>query len=313
MRVSGFGRYALSVCVAAAFLAGCGGQASNGAMPSGVPDSSLPHHKTFNYTGAAQDFTVPAGVTHISVVARGGAGAGTSAGPGGNGGRVHAIIPVTPGEKVFVLVAGPASDASGGFNGGATGGKGVDCRSCTGYGGGGASDIRLVGDKLSDRILVVGGGGGGGGLGEPFSTSIPPPGYGGKGGGSTGGSGSMGDGGGGGGRGGTQSNGGAGGAGGAGIYHRTNGRAGKSGSLADGGTGGASRPSGYGNGGGGGGGGGYYGGGGGGGGGAWPSGPDTSGGGGGGGSSYVERSATNVHMWQGWKNATTNGLVVLSW
>jgi hypothetical protein len=35
--------------------------------------------------------------------------------------------------------------------------------------------------------------------------------------------------------------------------------------------------------------------------------------GGGGGSSYVESTATNVHMWQGWKNRARNGLVVLSW
>ena len=72
---SRFGRHALGVCAVIAMLAGCGGQASNGILPSAVPDSSLPHHKTFNYTGGAQDFTVPAGVTHISVVARGAHGA----------------------------------------------------------------------------------------------------------------------------------------------------------------------------------------------------------------------------------------------
>lgn len=33
----------------------------------------------------------------------------------------------------------------------------------------------------------------------------------------------------------------------------------------------------------------------------------------GGGSSYVELSATNVHFWRGWKNATDNGLVVFRW
>ena len=29
--------------------------------------------------------------------------------------------------------------------------------------------------------------------------------------------------------------------------------------------------------------------------------------------SYVESSVTNVQMWQNWKNATGNGLVVFSW
>lgn len=38
-----------------------------------------------------------------------------------------------------------------------------------------------------------------------------------------------------------------------------------------------------------------------------------SGGGGGGGSSYVEPSAKNFRQWQGWKNATGDGLIVLSW
>jgi hypothetical protein len=37
------------------------------------------------------------------------------------------------------------------------------------------------------------------------------------------------------------------------------------------------------------------------------------GGGGGGGSSYVESTATKVHMWRGWKSAKSNGLVVISW
>jgi hypothetical protein len=65
--------------------------------------------------------------------------------------------------------------------------------------------------------------------------------------------------------------------------------------------------------GGGGGGGGYYGGGGGGGGSSFETYCIAAGGGGGGGSSYVEPSATDVHMWQGWKKSAGNGLVVLSW
>ena len=60
-------------------------------------------------------------------------------------------------------------------------------------------------------------------------------------------------------------------------------------------------------------GGGYYGGGGGGGGGAGVEGESGPGGGGGGGSSYVEPSAKHVRMWQGWKDATGDGLVVFSW
>jgi hypothetical protein len=61
-----------------------------------------------------------------------------------------------------------------------------------------------------------------------------------------------------------------------------------------------------------GGGGGYYGGGGGGSGGSGDSSADEGGGGGGGGSSYVEPTATDVHMWRGWKS-NEYGLIVISW
>ncbi len=37
------------------------------------------------------------------------------------------------------------------------------------------------------------------------------------------------------------------------------------------------------------------------------------GGGGGGGSSYIEPRASKFESWHGWKNATGNGLVVISW
>jgi hypothetical protein len=145
-------------------LAGCGGQASNGAMPGGVPDSSLPHHKTFNYTGGAQDFTVPAGVTHISVVARGAKGGGSN---GAHGGRVHALIPVTPGEKLVVYVGGDGSGATGGFNGG---GSSASTGSGGGKGGGGATDVREGGTSLRDRVIVSGGGGG---AGSPIWSGAP--------------------------------------------------------------------------------------------------------------------------------------------
>jgi hypothetical protein len=110
-------RFALCACVATAVLVGCGGRASNGVVPiSGAPDS-LPNHRPFYYTGRAQYFTVPAGVTQISVVARCAKGAGK---PIADGGRVHAVIPVTPRERLAVLVGGDASGTTGGFNGGST-------------------------------------------------------------------------------------------------------------------------------------------------------------------------------------------------
>jgi hypothetical protein len=304
-------RYALGVCVAVATLAGCGGQASNGVVPSGAPNSSLPYHKTFNYTGGAQAFKVPAGVTHITVVALGAHGAVGSSDSGSValGGRVYAVIPVTPEERLVVFVGGNASGQNGGFNGGANGGLNRHGL-YDGFGGGGASDVRENGDRRDDRIVVAGGAGGQGGE-DSY-------GIGGKGGGSIGGAGASGwrygSEGGGGGAGGTQDGGGSGGSGEGGGHPGGDGTLGRGGGGGPGcqgirhlcfsGVGGA----------GGGGGGGYYGGGGGGGGAGSAGGSNGyGGGGGGGGSSYAESSATNVRFWQGWKKSAHNGLVVFGW
>jgi hypothetical protein len=308
MRTSRLLRCALNCCVAAAMLAGCGGRAGNGVVPSGgAPNSSLPHHKSFYYTGGEQDFTVPAGVRQLNVIARGARSAGSFA---AHGGRVHAVIPVTPGEKLVVYVGGDASGTAGGFNGGGSGGSGG------GKGGGGATDVREGGKSPGDRIVVSGGAGG---AGQKVGTYRG--GTGGKGGGETGGTGecvrnrgsgcnrfggSPGDG-------GTQSAGGQGGDG--GSCFTGSGTQGQSGALGIGGNGsaGGSGRS-YSTYGGGGGGGGYYGGGGGGSGCTYDSRYyGAGGGGGGGGSSYVESRAKDVRMWQGWKNPAPNGLVVFSW
>jgi hypothetical protein len=314
MRISGFGPYALSCCVVAAMLAGCGGRAADGVMPvnSGAgayTREKFPYHKSFFYTGRAQDFKVPASVRKIRVIALGAHGAGI---PEVRGGRVSAIIPVTPGEVLALFVGGNASRSTGGFNGGADGGKGYE-GGHQGYGGGGASDIRQHGDSLSDRILVSGGGGGqGGGQGRYAAGGI-----GGKGGGETGGTGGTGGTyysggsyiGGGGGDGGTQY---AGGLGGLGSNCYGSYPSGAKGLLGTGGIGGLGGGY-YDNPGGGGGGGGYYGGGGGGGGSSYESACVAAGGGGGGGSSYAEPRAIGVHFWQAWKESAGNGLIVLSW
>lgn len=148
-------RYALGAVAMVAVLAGCGGNANNGVVPASSTPNSLPHDKTFHHTGRAQDFKVPAGVTQITVLALGAHGAGS---PAAYGGRVHAVIPVTPGETLLVFVGGDASGTGGGFNGGGNGG---DEGSYAGTGGGGASDVREGGRELSDRVLVAGGGGAG--------------------------------------------------------------------------------------------------------------------------------------------------------
>ncbi|MFH1005199.1 MAG: glycine-rich protein [Bacteroidota bacterium] len=105
---------------------------------------------TFAYTGAAQNFTVPTGVTSINVDVRGAQGGGT----GGTGAKVVATLTVTPGQVLQINVGGMGGSGTGGWNGGGSGSGGG--------GGGGGSDIRVSPYTLNfpDRFIVAGGGGG---------------------------------------------------------------------------------------------------------------------------------------------------------
>lgn len=98
---------------------------------------------TFSYTGGVQTWTAPACATTVVFEAWGAQG---SQG-GGQGGYAKGTMTVTPGQTYEIYVGG-----QGGWNGGGTGNGGRH--------GGGASDIRLGGSTLNDRILVAGGGGG---------------------------------------------------------------------------------------------------------------------------------------------------------
>ncbi len=152
-------------------------------------DAQVHGDQTFSYTGAMQTFTVPDAVTSVNVIAYGAqAGAGVAS-TAGKGGQITTDLAVTPGQTLYVYVGGqgvafPASTA--GWNGGGTGGSG-SCGPYGGGGGGGASDVRIGGTGLGNRVLVAGGGGGGGGDG---ANSAPL--FGGPGGGTVGGDGKKG-------------------------------------------------------------------------------------------------------------------------
>jgi hypothetical protein len=144
---------------------------------------------TFDYTGSAQSWTVPDGVTEAAFVVNGAAGGGDTQGDTGSGGRAEATLTVTPGAVYTIVVGGagqsirPATgNGSGGHGGygwgpGGTGGAptpGVET-AVGGAGGGGGSAVLLG----TDVLLVAGGGGG----------SSNNPGAGGAGGGAQGGAG----------------------------------------------------------------------------------------------------------------------------
>ncbi len=127
--------------------------------------------QTFSFSGASQTFTVPPCVSSITLDVRGAAGANaidklTTNSTGGLGGRVQAVLTVTPGQVYTLFVGGQGStNGTTAFNGGGSGGLSIAGNGCFGGnagGGGGASDIRFGGTGLADRIIVAGGGGGSG-------------------------------------------------------------------------------------------------------------------------------------------------------
>ena len=233
--------------------------------------------QTFSSPGS-YSFTVPAGVTSLTIAATGATGGSSAAGRagGGRGASMTATVDVTPGEQLSVTVGAPGSGSAGGgafVSGqpGAGGGAGGAGSAANGGAGGGASTVSMSQPPGGPPVylLVAGGGGGAGGAAAGGLGSGGDA-------GSAGAGGSPGIAGGGAG---SASAGGTGGAAGFG-----GGTGGADGSSGTGGGGGGGGPVG-----GGGGGGGLFGGGGGGGG-----GNGTLGGGGGGGSSFVAAGATGV-------------------
>lgn len=114
----------------------------------------------FGYTGSYQTFTAPASGTYKLEVwgAQGGSGLNTI---GGDGGYATGNYYLSEGTTVYLYVGGQGGTPSAGWNGGGAGG--IDTGSGqTGGGGGGASDIRVGGTNLTNRIIVAGGGAGGG-------------------------------------------------------------------------------------------------------------------------------------------------------
>ncbi len=143
-------------------------------------DMSAQTTYNFSYTGAVQTWTVPTGVTSVNIDAQGAAGGAATSSLGvttpGKGGRVRGTLAVTPGTVLYVYVggaggAGLSTGATGGFNGGA--GTASYFSTYSGGGGGGASDIRIGGVALANRVVVAPGGGGAGYNGACPATNQP--------------------------------------------------------------------------------------------------------------------------------------------
>jgi uncharacterized repeat protein (TIGR01451 family) len=140
-----------------------------------MPASALAQ-TTFNYTGALQTYTVPAGAVGVLIVAKGAGGGGGGAdggtglgGKGGAGASATGTYLTAPGTVLNVAVGGGGQAgiycttatgglalggvAAGGFAGGAGGRAGGV--GCSGNGGGGGAASGVL------NLLLAGGGGGG--------------------------------------------------------------------------------------------------------------------------------------------------------
>src|SRR4051794_22791163 len=130
-----------------------------------LPAAAYGQTTSFSFTGAEQVYSVPAGITSLYVTATGARGGGPTSGygTGGRGAVVKGPISVTPGQTLYVDVGGIGGKPQGGFNGGGASGARNDL---SGWGGGGASDVRALprasSGTLSSRLIVAGGGGGSG-------------------------------------------------------------------------------------------------------------------------------------------------------
>lgn len=116
----------------------------------------------FNYTGADQQWVVPLGVTQVFIDVFGAQG-GTSVAPGagGLGGKMRAVLNVTPGETLLLMVGGQPTSRVAVYGNGGNGGSNTANASNQSMAGGGLSGVFRTSITMANAILIAGGGGGG--------------------------------------------------------------------------------------------------------------------------------------------------------
>ena len=173
----------LALAPTAGALALAGGALAGGATPAlaggamalaagPVPSCSAGRCTvSFTTVGTGQSFTVPAGVSSLSVTLYGGAGGSTSDGgpdvAGGDGALVTAALRVRPGEALGVDVGGAGASSAGTAGAAVAGGANGGGNGFDSGGGGGATDITAGG-----AALLVAGGGGGAGTTQPATQDV---------------------------------------------------------------------------------------------------------------------------------------------
>ncbi|MBK9994689.1 MAG: M36 family metallopeptidase [Saprospiraceae bacterium] len=165
-------------CFARRGLGFSASQGSSGSRSDGVEAYDMPTvcaamppmMECFEYTGGMQTWVVPTGVTSITIEAWGAEGGSApynlstcgNLDMGGNGGYATGTAAVTPGQTINIFVGGRGQNGPGigGFNGGGAAPLDPGSDPNTLSTGGGASDVRIGGIALTDRVIVAAGGGG---------------------------------------------------------------------------------------------------------------------------------------------------------
>ena len=139
-------------------VGGVGLGLSRAALAAGSTQSS-----TFGCIGFPQYFSVPPGVTSLTVHAEGAGGGSLGSAPSpGKGGTIDGTIPVTPNQLLEITVG---CRAGFGWANGGGGGQGLGGGSSAGIGGSGGGATGIADTATGSILLVAGGGGGGGGKG----------------------------------------------------------------------------------------------------------------------------------------------------
>ncbi|WP_350353369.1 Ig-like domain-containing protein [Microbacterium sp. A8/3-1] len=135
--------------------------AATSCTPTGGANNCL----LFSFSGGAESFTVPAGVTSIQVTLNGAGGGNGAGGAISQGGQTTGTVAVTPGN-ILAITVGRFGDYGGtpAYGGGGAGGGCFGAGLC-GQGGGGLTGL-WANNTAFDRgsaLLIAGGGGGSGG------------------------------------------------------------------------------------------------------------------------------------------------------
>ncbi|WP_296686944.1 glycine rich domain-containing protein [Flavobacterium sp.] len=113
----------------------------------------------FTFTGSDQTWEVPANITSILVEAYGAQGGNRDV-AGGLGGKVQAIVKVTPGETLYLMVGGQPSGTTAVYGNGGNAGTNASSSTKQGAAGGGMTALFRTSVSMSNVLVVAGGGGG---------------------------------------------------------------------------------------------------------------------------------------------------------